>query len=94
VIDADLVLIAIGFRGVEDGFSLPLTSRSTFAVDDALATPVGGVFAAGDCVRGADLIVSAIADGREAARHVDVRLRGSSALPYRDRPSPVDLRHA
>ena len=42
-----------------------------------------GVFAAGDCVRGADLIVQAIADGREAARSVDLALQGASALPSR-----------
>ncbi len=94
VVEADLVLIAIGFDGVEDALSLPLTARRTIAVDGDLATATDGVFAAGDCVRGADLIVSAIADGREAARSVDLALRGRTSLPSRDRPSPVDLRHA
>jgi glutamate synthase (NADPH/NADH) small chain len=69
-ITADLVLLAIGFAGVEPG---PLTaevrlgSRNTIAVDRAHATSLPGVFAAGDCVLGADLIVSAIAQGRSAA---------------------------
>ena len=52
-------------------------------VDGTFATPLPGVFAAGDCVRGADLIVQAIADGREAARSVDLALQGASALPSR-----------
>ena len=51
----------------------------------AFATAADGVFAAGDCVRGADLIVQAIADGREAARNVDLALQGAtrSAEPRR-----------
>ena len=52
-------------------------------VDAAFATASDGVFAAGDCVRGADLIVQAIADGREAARSVDLALQGTTALPSR-----------
>ena len=57
--------------------------RATLPVDAAFATPLPGVFAAGDCVRGADLIVQAIADGREAARSVDIALQGASALASR-----------
>jgi NADPH-dependent glutamate synthase beta subunit-like oxidoreductase len=37
------------------------------------------VFAAGDCVLGADLIVSAIAEGRRAARDVERRLAARAA---------------
>ena len=47
----------------------------TVAAGGGGETGVPGVFAAGDCVRGADLIVTAIAGGRAAARAVDARLR-------------------
>ena len=88
-IEADLVLIAVGFTGVEDALGVALTARSTMAVDDAFRTSLDGVFAAGDCVRGADLIVTAIAEGRECARTVDRFLTGSTDLPFRDRPTLV-----
>jgi glutamate synthase (NADPH/NADH) small chain len=88
-IETDLVLIAVGFAGVEDALGVALTARSTMAVDGAFRTSLDGVFAAGDCVRGADLIVTAIADGRECARAVDRFLTGSSDLPFRDRPTLV-----
>ena len=88
-IEVDLVLIAVGFTGVEEDLGVTLTSRSTMAVDAGFATSVPGVFAAGDCVRGADLIVTAIADGRECAREVDRFLTGSTTLAFRDRPTLV-----
>ncbi len=84
------MLIAVGFAGVEDALGVALTDRA----DDGgrrrrSATSLDGVFAAGDCVRGADLIVTAIADGRECARAVDRFLTGSTDLPFRDRPTLV-----
>jgi glutamate synthase (NADPH) small chain len=88
-IEVDLVLIAVGFTGVEADLGVDLTPRSTVQVDETFATTLPGVFAAGDCVRGADLIVSAIADGRECARAVDRFLTGSTALAFRDRPTLV-----
>jgi glutamate synthase (NADPH/NADH) small chain len=88
-IEVDLVLIAVGFTGVEADIGVALTPRSTIAVDGSFGTSVPGVYAAGDCVRGADLIVSAIADGRESARAVDRFLTGSTTLPFRDRPTLV-----
>jgi glutamate synthase (NADPH/NADH) small chain len=89
VLDVDLVFVAIGFTGVETGdplygqLGVELSRRDTLPVDAEFATALPGVFAAGDCVRGADLIVQAIADGREAARSVDLALQGASALPSR-----------
>jgi glutamate synthase (NADPH/NADH) small chain len=81
-IPADLVLVAIGFSGVEadqpvfDG--VDLTASSTVRVDHAHATSLDGVFAAGDCVLGADLIVTAIAQGRACAAAVCERLRAAA----------------
>jgi glutamate synthase (NADPH/NADH) small chain len=76
---ADLVLIAVGFTGVDhaEPLGLPLTATGTVAVDETLACGER-TWAAGDCVRGADLIVTAIADGRAAARSIDDEL---SRLP-------------
>jgi glutamate synthase (NADPH/NADH) small chain len=88
-LDIDLVLVAVGFTGVESDDPLygqlgfDLGERDTVPVDATYATASDGVFAAGDCVRGADLIVQAIADGREAARSADLALQGESALPSR-----------
>ena len=42
---------------------------------------VPGVFAAGDSVRGASLVVWAIAEGRQAAHGIDKYLMGQSSLP-------------
>jgi glutamate synthase (NADPH) small chain len=83
-IDADLVLLAIGFRGAEPSplladLGIELGARGTIAARPGGATRVPGVFAAGDCVRGADLVVTAIADGRRAADAVDAHVRASAA---------------
>ena len=85
-IDADLLLLAMGFLGpvtetLVEQLGLELTPRGAVAVDD-YRTSVDGVYAAGDSHRGASLIVWAIADGREAARIVDLDLRdGTPMLP-------------
>jgi len=84
-VPADLVLVAIGFTGPEDNPFADLGVRraadGTFATDDRLMTDVDGVFAAGDARMGASLVVWAIGEGRDAARHVDRYLTGESALP-------------
>ncbi len=85
-LEADLVLIAIGYEGptrarLLDELSVNLDRRANVAVDTAFACATPGVFAAGDAVRGASLIVWAIADGRAAARSCDAYLMGSVRLP-------------
>ena len=88
-IDVDLVLLAIGFTGVEADPVYPgLEARIE---DGRVRSTPDGVFAAGDCVRGADLIVTAIADGRRAARDVERRLAARAAEPSGTsrRQSPV-----
>jgi glutamate synthase (NADPH/NADH) small chain len=76
-LDVDLVLIAIGFTGPEradgllDGLGVRLAHRGTVLAQPDGTTSVEGVYAAGDCVLGADLIVTAIAAGRRAAAAVD-----------------------
>ncbi len=95
----DLVLLAMGFTGAEDGdllsgLGIGLTERGTVPRDDAYATPVPGVFVAGDMGRGQSLIVWAIAEGRSAAAAADRFLSGSTALPAAIPASAAPLRLA
>jgi len=77
---ADLVLLAMGFVHVEQGplleqLALELDARGNIVQDENFMTSVPGVFAAGDCVTGASLVVRAIHWGRHAAEGVDAYLR-------------------
>ena len=72
-LEADIVIKALGFEaedipamfGVK---GLAVTPAGTIEVDEATSmTAIEGVFAAGDIVRGASLVVWAIKDGRHAA---------------------------
>jgi glutamate synthase (NADPH/NADH) small chain len=76
VIDADLVLLALGFTGpVKPGMieqlGIELDSRGNVATKGNYGTSVPGIFAAGDMRRGQSLVVWAIAEGRSAAKAVD-----------------------
>ena len=82
---AQLVLLAMGFTGPEEG----LLSQLGVACDERsnasaaygkFATNVKGVFAAGDMRRGQSLVVWAINEGRGAARECDRFLMGSTGL--------------
>jgi glutamate synthase (NADPH/NADH) small chain len=57
-----------------------LTERGNVWRDERWMTSVPGVFTAGDMQRGQSLIVWAIAEGRSAARGVDLFLMGGSEL--------------
>ena len=86
IVDADLVLLAMGFLGPENYVAelLGVTTdqRSNYAAEHGkFGTNVPGVFAAGDCRRGQSLVVWAINEGRGAARSIDIYLQGSSVLP-------------
>jgi NAD(P)H-dependent glutamate synthase small subunit len=86
MLDADLVLLAMGFLGPEaylaEALGLERDQRSNYrAVHGKFVTSVPGVFAAGDCRRGQSLVVWAINEGRGAARSIDEFLMGSSLLP-------------
>lgn len=84
--EADLVIKALGFEpedlpklwGVEE---LTVTRWGTIRADFGThATSLPGVFAVGDIVRGASLVVWAIRDGREAAESVLDYLSGAEAV--------------
>jgi glutamate synthase (NADPH/NADH) small chain len=75
-IEADLAICALGFDPEdlptlfgEPG--LPVTRWGTVKVSPlTLMTPLEGIFAAGDIVRGASLVVWAVRDGRDAAEGI------------------------
>ena len=75
-LEADLVLLALGFlHPVHDGIirelDLELDSRNNIKVAGDMSATHNKVFAAGDAVSGATLVVNAIASGRKAAREID-----------------------
>jgi glutamate synthase (NADPH/NADH) small chain len=83
-IEAELVLLAMGFTGpVRNGmleqFGVALDARGNVATDERNMTSVDGVFAAGDMRRGQSLVVWAIAEGRQTAEGVDAYLSSSKA---------------
>ncbi|HEV7908917.1 MAG TPA: glutamate synthase subunit beta [Pseudonocardiaceae bacterium] len=96
ILPADMVLLAIGFEGVEhmpllDGLGVPLTRRGTIACGSDWQTEAPGVFVCGDAHRGASLVVWAIAEGRSVANAVDSFLTGSSDLPSPVIPNMLPL---
>ncbi len=83
---AQMVLLAMGFRGPEDflvdQLSVARDARSNVLADHGkFRTSVEGIFAAGDMRRGQSLVVWAINEGRGAAREVDRWLMGETSLP-------------
>ncbi len=75
-IKADMVIKALGFDpenlpSLFDAQELQVTRWGTIKTDfDTMETNIKGVFAAGDIVRGASLVVWAIKDGRDAATSI------------------------
>ena len=95
-LEADLVLLALGFVGPEtDGLvadlGVAVRRRGTLKRDARYMSSVPGVFVAGDAGRGQSLIVWAIAEGRSAAAGVDAYLAGTSALPRALEPTAMPL---
>jgi glutamate synthase (NADPH) small chain len=80
-LDADLVLLAMGFLGpvkggLLDSLGVKLDARGNVQAGENYMTSVPGVFAAGDMRRGQSLVVWAIAEGRHAASGIDEYLVG------------------
>ena len=79
-IEADLVLLALGFigpvkQGMLEQFGVNLDARGNVATQGNYMSSVPGIFSAGDMRRGQSLVVWAIAEGRSAAKAVDEYLR-------------------
>ena len=86
VLQAELVLLAMGFLGPEDAVLTELgverDPRSNAKAEYGhFVTSVPKVFAAGDCRRGQSLVVWAINEGRGAARECDRYLMSDTNLP-------------
>ncbi|KAJ3351661.1 glutamate synthase [NADH], partial [Kappamyces sp. JEL0680] len=84
--ECDLVLLAMGFLGPEKDLVAQLELKQDMRSNietpkGSYATSVPGVYAAGDCRRGASLIVWGINEGRQAAREIDMFLEGTTRLP-------------
>ncbi|MDC7244274.1 MAG: glutamate synthase subunit beta [Sphaerochaetaceae bacterium] len=76
ILDADLVLLSMGFVPYRESplvkeFGLAVDERGSIAVDSKYRTSKPKIFAAGDAVIGASLVVRAINYGRECAESVD-----------------------
>ena len=85
-IDADLVILAIGFLHPEHGplikdLGVGLDTRGNVKTDPTYATSSKNVFSAGDMRRGQSLIVWAISEGRRSAHFIDKCLMGGTLLP-------------
>jgi glutamate synthase (NADPH/NADH) small chain len=83
-IEADLVLLAMGFTGPVRGglleqLGVALDGRGNVATDERNMSSVEGVFAAGDMRRGQSLVVWAIAEGRKTAASVNAYLSAAKA---------------
>jgi glutamate synthase (NADPH/NADH) small chain len=82
VLEADLVLIAIGFSGPEregmlEELDLELDHRGNIRTEQTYRSSARGVYACGDARIGQSLVVTAIAEGRKCARVVNKDLGGS-----------------
>jgi glutamate synthase (NADPH/NADH) small chain len=96
-LEADLVLLAMGFVGPEKpglltDLGVELTDRGNVARNSDFQSSVPGVFVAGDMGRGQSLIVWAIAEGRAAAAGADRYLMGTTALPAPIKPTAAPQR--
>jgi len=76
-LDCDLAIKALGFdpddvNAMMGRADLGVTRWGTVKIDHrSMMTSLDGVFAAGDIVRGASLVVWAVRDGRDAAEQID-----------------------
>jgi glutamate synthase (NADPH/NADH) small chain len=94
-IPCDLVFLAMGFVGPEPNnvvkeLNLLLDGKGNILCSSNYQSSHPKVFAAGDARRGQSLVVWAISEGREAARHVDIFMTGSSLLEAKE----VSMLHA
>ncbi len=85
-IEADLVILAIGFtqpekKGLITELELRLDDRGNIKTDNFFMTSKKGIFAAGDMRRGQSLVVWAVSDGRRVAHYIDSYLMGNTRLP-------------
>ena len=82
-LDVDLAIEALGFEPEDlpklfDHNNLTVTRWGTLKINyKNMMTSIDGVFAAGDIVRGASLVVWGIKDGRDAAKNINEYLENN-----------------
>ena len=73
-VKADIVIMALGFDNDTPSFlaenGVETDKWGGIIVNEKFETTTSGIYAGGDCYRGADLVVTAAYDGREAARAI------------------------
>jgi len=94
VVEADHVIIAIGQSADAsqlnlEGLATDKNSGTILVNPVTLETSIKGVFAGGDCRRGPDNVVDAMADGRRAAESIDRFLTGRDMAWDRDVSTPL-----
>ena len=82
IIEADLVFLAMGFvhpeqEGLIKELSLAVDGRKNISVDSQNQIAGSNLFACGDAVSGASLVVRAMASGRKAAKSIDKYLQNN-----------------
>ncbi len=82
IIPTDMVILALGFvhpviEGIVNELGLELDERNNIKTNSNYQTNIQKVFAAGDAVTGASLVVNAIASGRKAAIEIDKYLKSN-----------------
>ncbi len=95
-LDADLVLLAMGFLGpVRNGMieqlGVKLDQRGNVATNENYMSSVPGVFAAGDMRRGQSLVVWAISEGRKAAAGINHYLQENASERATSQPLAQQL---
>jgi NADPH-dependent glutamate synthase beta subunit-like oxidoreductase len=88
-LEADAVVLALGQRA-ESGFlrgipGIEVQADGTVVVGPNMMTGHPGIFAGGDMVPGEQTVTAAVGHGKQAARHIDAWLRGTS---YHTSPEP------
>lgn len=76
IIEADLVFLAMGFihpeqNGLLSDLKLATDARKNISVNDHSQTSVNKIFACGDAITGASLVVRAMASGKKTAEDID-----------------------
>lgn len=85
-IEADIILLAVGFTGPEgggllDALGVQCNERGNIKTDENFMSSKEKIFACGDARRGQSLVVWAVAEGRQCAHEIDRYLMGESDLP-------------
>ena len=79
-VNADVIIMALGFDPCVPAFlaenGISVNNWGGIIINDKHETTTAGIYAGGDCYRGADLVVTAAYDGREAARSIVKSLLG------------------